>query len=89
MTSNKNPDEEPTKGLFEFDIEIKEPGAKDHEETLKNRNLAISITHPVLVSWLIKRQEKIKKEFKTTFPPLKDKEGNKTNFNPLFKHAKR
>ena len=73
-------DPEHPKSLFEFDIEIQEPGAKDHEESLKNRNLAISVTHPVLVAWLKERHARLgmaSSKLPAKFPPRKDKVGNK------------
>lgn len=89
VASNKTLTNDTPKSLFEFDVEMEEPGAKDHEESLKNRNLAISINHPVLVSWLKNRQARITKDIKTKFPPLKDKIGSKENFNPTKGFAKR
>lgn len=82
-------DNAPEKSLFEFDIEIEEPGAKDHEDTLKNRNLAINVAHPILVAWLKKRKAELVKELKTKFSPKKDTVGNKLNYNPVKKFAKR
>jgi hypothetical protein len=45
--------------LLDFDIEIDEPGASIHKQSLKNSNLAICISHPVLVQWMKSRQKLI------------------------------
>lgn len=45
--------------LYDFDVEIDEPGLEHHKVSLKNRNLAINIRHPVLVAWMHQRYDKI------------------------------
>ena len=48
--------------IYQFDIEIYEPGHNEHSETLKNRNLAIAINHPVIQMWVKKRAVKRKEK---------------------------
>lgn len=41
---------------LQFDIEIEEPGRDAHMSSLKNRNLAVSMNHPVIKEWVAERK---------------------------------
>ena len=43
--------------LLYYDREISEPGGEEHKSSFKNRNLAISISHPTILKWLKARYE--------------------------------
>ncbi len=66
----------------QFDIEIEEPGKDEHMTSLKNRNLAVCMNHPVLKEWIRERRQLTAKQPPKP-PPVsfrgisKDKTGNK------------
>ena len=76
----------------QFDIEIDEPGKDAHLTTLKNRNLAICMNHPVIKEWVKERKLQTAKKAPSpiSFKGItKDKAGNKDSVAGKFGKSKR
>lgn len=72
------------KDIFQYDVQIQEPGINKFANCRKNSNLAVNFSHPLLVDWIIKRKLRLHKMNalfklpKSSFPVPKASKPNNT-----------